>query len=187
MVYKLLIKTILGLYLALFLSSCGYLSKKEKTENQVDQTVQIKKKKRDHNLKKRAEEYDGGIIFGKKGIFSGGGGAAQFAAQNPLWRASMQTLDFVPLVTANYSGGILITDWYSNQTSNESIKIQVVFNSAEVKASSFQVKSFKKKCKNNENCKVSNLDNSFNSKIKSEILNTARDLKIEIEEKVQKN
>jgi len=99
----------------------------------------------------------------------------------------MQTLDFVPLVTANYSGGILITDWYSNQTSNESIKIQVVFNSAEVKASSFQVKSFKKKCKNNENCKVSNLDNSFNSKIKSEILNTARDLKIEIEEKVQKN
>ena len=182
---KLFFKYILLIILSISISSCSYFNKdKEKNENKegVEKEV-IKKKKRDHNLKKRAEEYEGGIIFGKKGIFSGGGGAAQFAAENVLWRASIETLDFVPLITANYSGGIIITDWYSNSKSNDSIKIQVNFSSNELKASSLQIKSFKKVCGQlNQLCKISNLNNNFNSKIKNQILETAKNIKIKLEE-----
>jgi len=169
---------------SIFFTNCSYFSKdKDKNAENTEQKPVIKKKKRDHNLKKRAEEYDGGIIFGKKGVFSGRGSSAQFAADNILWRASLQSLDFTPFVTANYSGGILITDWYSGKNSKEAIKIQVAFNSNEVKASSFEITSFKKICTNaNLNCKIKKLNNNFNSKIKRQILETARDLKIKQEE-----
>jgi hypothetical protein len=179
---KLFFKYILLIILSISISSCSYFNKKNEKKEEVEKEV-IKKKKRDHNLKKRAEEYEGGIIFGKKGIFSGSGTAAQFAAENVLWRASIETLDFVPLITANYSGGIIITDWYSNSKSNDSIKIQVNFNSNELKASSLQIKSFKKVCGQlNQSCKISNLNNNFNSKIKNQILETAKNIKIKLEE-----
>ena len=182
---KKLINIIILFIFSIFLTNCSYFSKdKDKNAENVEQEPIIKKKKRDHNLKKRAEEYEGGIIFGKKGIFSGkGGSSAQFAADNVLWRASLQSLDFTPFVTANYSGGILITDWYSGKNSKESIKIQVAFNSNEVKASSFEITSFKKTCSStNLNCTIKKLNNNFNSKIKNQILETARDLKIKQEE-----
>jgi len=180
---RLFFKYILLITLSISISSCSYFNKdKDKNENKEDEKVVIKKKRRDHNLKKRAEEYEGGIVFGKKGVFSRGS-AAQFAAENVLWRASIETLDFVPLITANYSGGIIITDWYSNSKSNDSIKIQVNFKSNELKASSLQIKSFKKVCGQlNQSCKISNLNNNFNSKIKNQILETAKNIKIKLEE-----
>ena len=50
------------------------------------------------------------------------GGVFEFASSNPLWRASLDVIDFMPLTSVNYSGGIIITDWYENED-NESIKI----------------------------------------------------------------
>ncbi len=32
-----------------------------------------------------------------------------------LWRASLEILDFIPLTTVDYSGGIIITDWYNDK------------------------------------------------------------------------
>ena len=56
------------------------------------------------------------------------GGVFEFASSNELWRASLDTIDFMPLASVNYSGGIIITDWYStDQTSNDSIKISIRF------------------------------------------------------------
>jgi len=163
------------------LTSCSYLKKDESKKDKKEQETILKKKKKDHNLKKRAEEYDGGIIFGKNGVFSGGGSKAQFAANNVLWRASVSTLDFTPLVTANYSGGIIITDWYSKKNSSDSIKIQIVFNSNELSPSSFEVKSFKKKCKEDKSCSTIKMNNNFNSKIKQQILENAKKIKIKLE------
>ena len=51
------------------------------------------------------------------------GGVFDFASSNELWRASLDTLDFMPLISADYGGGLIITDWYSDQgNSNDSIK-----------------------------------------------------------------
>ena len=57
-----------------------------------------------------------------------GGGTFEFASSNELWRASLDTIDFIPLASVNYSGGIIITDWYSaNDDTNEQLKISIRF------------------------------------------------------------
>ena len=56
-----------------------------------------------------------------------GSGKFEFATSNELWRASLDVINFMPLASANYSGGILITDWYSEQNNNESVKINIRF------------------------------------------------------------
>ena len=58
---------------------------------------------------------------------AGGGGTFEFASSNELWRASLDVIDFMPLTSANYSGGIIITDWYSSEDADESIKVTIRF------------------------------------------------------------
>ena len=99
----------------------------------------------------------------------GGGGTFDFASSNELWRASLDTIDFMPLLSANYSGGIIITDWYS-ENQNESIKITVRFLSNEVRSDALDVKVFFKKCKDLMNCKISENEGILISELKREIL-----------------
>ena len=80
--------------------------------------------------------------------FGSGGktGNFEFASSNPLWQASLDTIDFMPLSSANYSGGILITDWYSDdQNSNESIKITIRFLTNEVRSDALDINVYIKK------------------------------------------
>ena len=81
----------------------------------------------------------------------------EFASSNPLWRATLETLDFMPLASANYSGGIVITDWYSeNSSPNESVKISVRFLTNEIRSDALDIKIFIKKCSQNlTGCSVS--------------------------------
>ena len=103
-----------------------------------------------------------------------------FSTSNVLWRASLKTLDFIPLVTVDYSGGIIITDWYSEGKSmQEQIKIQVRFFSTELRSDSVQVTSYKKICEINNVCSNISGNENFNKEIKDLIINTARKIKIE--------
>tara|TARA_X000000950_G_C13883922_1_gene648069 strand:- start:464 stop:1048 length:585 start_codon:yes stop_codon:yes gene_type:complete len=81
----------------------------------------------------------------------------EFASSNPLWRATLETLDFMPLASANYSGGIVITDWYSeNNSPNESVKISVRFLTNEIRSDALDINVFIKKCSQNlTGCSVS--------------------------------
>jgi len=73
----------------------------------------------------------------------------------------------LPLTTVDYSGGIIITDWYSDaSSSNESIKITVRFLSNEVRSDSLKVVVHKKSCNVNNNCTVNKID----SKIQEELI-----------------
>ena len=82
-------------------------------------------------------------------------GNFEFASSNALWRASLDIIDFIPIATANYSGGILITDWYSeNDKINESIKISIRFLTNEVRSDALDIKVFYKKCVTVENCTI---------------------------------
>ncbi len=86
----------------------------------------------------------------------------EFSTANPLWRASLETLDFLPMNTVDYSGGIIITDWYSeNRSSKESIKITVRFLSNEIRSDSLKIVVHKKICDNSLNCIVNLLKNSI--------------------------
>ena len=168
---KKIISISLIIFFTIFATACT------KNKESADGTV-IKKKKRNPNMKKRAEEYEGGILTGKNGILSGGRTTAQFAADNMLWRASLETLNFIPLSSANYSGGVIITDWYSKENSKDAIKIQVVFKSDELSSNSIEIVSHKKIC-NTNGCRTTAMEQGFNSKIKDKILERARVLNVE--------
>ena len=87
-----------------------------------------------------------------------------------MWRASLETLDFLPMNTVDYSGGIIITDWYSeNRSSKESIKITVRFLSNEIRSDSLKIVVHKKICDSSLNCIVNLLKNSI---IQNEIQTT---------------
>ena len=113
------------------------------------------------------------------------GGVFDFASSNELWRASLDIIDFMPLSSVNYSGGIIITDWYSETSdSNESIKISIRFLTNEIRSDALDVKVFNRICKNNlMNCKIVETDGAIVSELKKKILKTASKYKIENEKK----
>jgi len=102
----------------------------------------------------------------------GGGGTFDFASSNELWRASLDVIDFMPLLSANYSGGIIITDWYS-ENQNESIKVTIRFLSNEVRSDAINIKVFFKKCKDIINCKITESGGNLSKELKKEILKKA--------------
>ena len=103
------------------------------------------------------------------------GGVFDFASSNGLWRASLDTIDFMPLSSVNYSGGIIVTDWYSeNQSPNESIKISIRFLTNELRSDALDIKIFNRKCSNNLiNCKFTETDGVLVTELKKEILKKA--------------
>ena len=102
------------------------------------------------------------------------GGVFEFASSNELWRASLDIIDFMPLVSVNYSGGIIITDWYStDQASNESIKISIRFLTNEIRSDALDIKVFNKKCLPQLNCVISEKKGNLVTELKEKILKTA--------------
>ena len=140
---------------------------------------------------KKAREFrdKGGGIFGdiNKIGKSSSGGSFEFASSNVLWRATLKSLDVLPLLNADYSGGIIVYDWYS-QTNNpkEQIKISVQFLNNELRSDSIKITAHKKICETAERCSNSTLDQKFASSIKESIIASARSLKIEEAKKEKK-
>ena len=115
---------------------------------------------------------------------SGKGGDFMFASANELWRASLDTLDFMPLSSVNYSGGIIITDWYSDDDNlNEAVKISIRFLTNEVRADALDIKIFYKKCNQVASCKISQKTGSLVAELKKEILTKATIYKKEKKDK----
>ena len=126
----------------------------------------------DERVKKNIEEGRGVKIFDKR---NKSGGIASFASSNPVWRASLDTLNFMVLSSADYGGGIIITDWYSDKNNNESIKITIRFLSDEIRIDGFDVIIHQKICDNNDrsNCNIKKIKNKLNDEIKLAILKRA--------------
>ena len=115
-------------------------------------------------------------------------GVFEFASSNELWRASLDVIDFMPLASVNYSGGIIITDWYSNeQSQNESIKITIRFLTNEIRSDALNIKVFTRKCKDSLiNCKYVESNKSLVAELKKEILKRATKFQLEDKEKKSK-
>ena len=137
-------------------------------------------------VQKNIEEGRGFTMMGavKK---RGGSGEFDFASSNELWRASLDTIDFMPLVSANYSGGIIITDWYSSgSNTNESIKISIRFLTNEVRSDALDIKVFHKDCGQNDNCQISEKKGSLVAELNKKILSRAAGYAKETKEKKKK-
>ena len=159
------LKTIFAIILsAIILSSCnGKLPGADARKYPDDPKLRVKK-----NL----EEGRGFRL--SDSIGKSRGGVFEFASSNELWRASLDTIDFMPLASVNYSGGIIITDWYStDESSNESIKISIRFLTNEIRSDAVDIKVFNKKCITPSNCVTSEKQGEINIELKTKILKTA--------------
>ena len=117
----------------------------------------------------------------------GGGGSFEFATSNALWRATLDTLDFMPLATANYSGGLIITDWYSeSNTQKESVKISVRFLDNEVRVDALDIKVFQKKCQSFDSCSITENKGVLIGELKKKILQKAAVYDVELKEIMKK-
>lgn len=169
--------TIVAFLVIFLLVSCT--SKEAKDEN-----AQIFKKKRiNPSADERAREAaDKNSIFNSKNL-GGGSGNFEFASSNVLWRASLEALDGLPLSNSDYSGGVIITDWYGDE--KKQIKITVRFLSNELALTSLKIISHTRICTVN-NCNTKKSSEDFNQQIKNKIINQARKLSIKDEENKKK-
>ena len=172
-------KFIAFIFLVIFLSNC---SKK------ID-PITGEEKIPELNVNKRARDFadKGGGLFGDINNRKSGSTTFEFASSNVLWRATLKSLDFLPLLNADYSGGIIVYDWYSQASnSKEQIKISVQFLNNELRSDSIKVIAHKKICESVDRCSSSIIDQNFANSIKESIITSARSLKIEEAKKEKK-
>ena len=153
MLKKILFFTII----CLFIASC-----------QAFKPEKVDTRERSTNAQERARkniEEGRGVSLG--GLLGAGKTTYEFSTSNPMWRASLEILDFLPLTTVDYSGGIIVTDWYSENNANDAVKISVRFLGNEIRTENIKVIVHKKICRDVSNCKVAQLKNS---KISEELL-----------------
>ncbi len=145
-----------------FLNSCGMYKKVDQRE--MPDGAEAKARK---NVKEGK-----GISIGKLG--RRGSTNYEFSSSNPMWRSSLEILDFLPLTTVDYSGGIIITDWYSDNSNNDSVKISVRFLSNEIRSDNLKITVHKKICDKGLNCRINLVKNSaISSELLSAILKKA--------------
>ena len=161
MIHSKISKLIVLLTLIVFsLNSCGTGTDARKVPTNPNDRV-----------KKNIEEGKGFRLMDKMG--NNKTGNFEFASSNPLWKASLDIIDFMPLASVNYSGGIIITDWYSTDNSNESIKISIRFLTNEVRADALDIKVFNRNCNTQSNCIISEKTGALTQELNTKILKTA--------------
>ena len=148
------VSTIVLLIIFFSLSSCGIYRKTDTRQIPVDSQERAKK-----NVAEGRGVSLGNIVSGRRNS------NYEFSTSNPMWRASLETLDFLPLSVVDYSGGVIVTDWYGDNQ-KENLKITLRFLSNEVRADSIKIIVHQRICLDNRNCNI----NIFNSKIKDELL-----------------
>lgn len=158
-------KSIIILFLVFFtLNSCGKIGGVDAKKFPPDPRERVK-----NNI-----EQGKGFRLSDKLPGKSKGTNFEFASSNELWRASLDVLDFMPLTSANYSGGVIITDWYSEQgNADESIKITIRFLSNEIRSDALNVDVFYKKCISLNNCQINKQEGQLKKELTKQILSKA--------------
>ena len=162
--------TLFLLSLASIIVSCGPLKPKYTDLRKIPGDP---KGKRERNIREGRGFRLMGVIDKKNS------GNFQFSSSNEMWRATLDLLDFTPLSNVDYSGGIIITDWFSESSDQNPIKITVRFLSSEIRADGLKVIIYKKICKKNDknNCKTIKENTTLGQEIKLAILKKAAIIK----------
>ena len=147
-----------------FLYSCGLYAPSDARKVSPNSKERVKK-----NL-----EEGRGMSINKMLKGGSGGTNYQFASSNPMWRATLEILDFLPLANVDYSGGIITTDWYNEGTAlDESIKITVRFLTNEIRSDGIRIIVHKKRCNLEQNCKITKISSAIEQELQVAILKKA--------------
>jgi hypothetical protein len=154
------------------LTSCGTVEKLK----QIHKPVDLRKEPLDPDERAKKNIAEGrGISL--KNLGGGGKTNYEFSTSNPLWRATLDIIDFIPLTTVDYSGGLIISDWYNDgKNQNEAIKISVRFMSNEIRSDSLKIQVFKKNCSAQNNCATNLIVSSISEELIRSILAKAVEL-----------
>ena len=158
--------TLLLIAIAFILTNCGIYKRSDIRDNPVNVNERVRK-----NI-----EEGRGIRFGKG---SSQGGTFDFASSNELWRASIDILDFVPFTNVSYSGGIIITDWFSGNSKVENekreLKITVRFLTNEIRSDALGVTIYERLCTLDSiyDCNTNKITSNLENEIKLAILKKA--------------
>ena len=178
-IFKLIPKKIASFFVGVvvlnFLNSCGVWDPADarKIPANVDDRVQ-----------KNLEEGKGLTVGG---LTRGGATTYQFASSNPMWRATLEILDFLPLANVDYSGGIITTDWYNEGTaSDESIKITIRFLTNEVRSDGIRIVVHKRRCNAQQKCAVKKISSTLEQELRFAILKKAAIFEKELEKNKKK-
>jgi hypothetical protein len=155
------------LILSVLLVSCSVPKWAKPSKVSKDRPVNAKERARNNIEEGRGVSLKDALGGGKRST------NYEFSTSNPLWRSSLEILDFLPLTTVDYSGGIIITDWYSDSSSNDSIKITVRFLSNEIRSDSLKIIIHNKNCPVNQNCKVVETSSKIKEELQRSILSKA--------------
>ena len=109
-----------------------------------------------------------------------------FASSNPLWRASLDTIDFMSISNVDYAGGLIITDWYSESNPQEAVKITIIFLTNEVRADALKIDIRKRDCNQNNQCIIKKVESDLDNQIKDKILKKAAIYKKDLDKKLKK-
>ena len=165
-----------GISFLAFLTSCGMWAPADARKVSPNADERVRK-----NLEEGRGITLGGAIGGKSKT------NYQFASSNPMWRATLEILDFLPLANVDYSGGIITTDWYNEGTaSDEAIKITIRFLTNEIRADGLKVIVHKKKCNIKLKCTVKKISSALEYELQVAILKKAAIFEKEYTSKTRK-
>jgi hypothetical protein len=109
----------------------------------------------------------------------GGGGAAGIGVNAFLWRASLDTLDFIPLSSADPFGGVIITEWYRPPESDaERFKLNVYITDTQLRADAVNVAVFREVQDGDGGWRNAPVDDRTATDLENTILTRARELRI---------
>ena len=163
---------------AVVLAACG-----------VPRTANVPEKVAD-NVYVPADDFDADAnrIFGEEGLRlfggrddldSGGGGGAGIGVNSFLWRASLDTLSFMPLSSADPFGGVIITDWYAPpETPGERFKMTVYILDRRLRADGIRVALFRQQRNDAREWADSTVNPISRTELENAILTRARQLRI---------
>jgi hypothetical protein len=121
---------------------------------------------------------DGLILFGKKK--EEGGGSGGVAVNSFLWRASLDTLSFMPLSAADPFGGVIITDWYTPpETPDRRFKANAYILDRDLRADGIRVTLFQQRREASGGWVDASVDEKTASDLEDAILTRARQLRVE--------
>lgn len=122
---------------------------------------------------------DGLILFGKKKEDNAGAGTG-VAVNSFLWRASLDTLSFMPLSAADPFGGVIITDWYSPpETPDRRFKANAYILDRDLRADGIRVTLFQQRRDGSGNWLDAAVDDKTATDLEDAILTRARQLRVD--------
>jgi hypothetical protein len=129
---------------------------------------------------------DNGSIFGEGGLSLNllgksreEGGGTGIGVNSYLWRASLDTLSFMPLASADPFGGVIITDWYSPPDQQDArFKVNIFILDRQLRADGLRAKVFRQEKQGDGRWADAQVENQTDTDLENTILTRARQMRL---------